>query len=87
MNPHTSSNKSFKIINSKAITDRNEKLTIKKKIAGTSLAVQCLQLNTSTAVGTALIAGQGLEFHMPYGIGKKIWMITWGQNLSLAMRF
>ena len=31
MNPHTSSNKSFKIINSKAITDRNEKLTIKKK--------------------------------------------------------
>ena len=56
MNPHTNS-KSFKIINSKAITDRNEKLTIKKKIAGTSLAVQCLQLSTSTAGETGLITG------------------------------
>ena len=72
MNPHTNS-KPFKIINSKEITDLNEKLTFKKKkIAGTALAVQCSRLNTSTAGGRGLIAGQGLGFHMPYGIGKKI---------------
>ena len=71
MNPHTNS-KPFKIINSKGITDLNEKLTSKKKIAATPLAVQCLRLNTSTAGGRGLIAGQGLGFHMPYGIGKKV---------------
>ena len=71
MNPHTNS-KPFKIINSKGITDLNEKLTIQKNIAGTSLAVQCLRLNISTAGGRGLITGQGLGFHMLYGIGKKI---------------
>ena len=71
MNPHTNA-KPFKIINSKGITDLNEKLTSEKKIAGTSLAVQCLRLNTSTAGGRGSVAGQGLGFHMPYGIGKKI---------------
>jgi hypothetical protein len=71
MNPHTNS-KPFKIINSKGITDLNEKLTIQKKIAGTSLAVQCLRINTCTAGGRGLIAGQGLGFYMPYAIGKKI---------------
>ena len=71
MNPHTNS-KPFKIINSKGITDLNEKLTSEKKIAGTSLAVQCLRLNNSTVGGRGSIAGQGLGFHMPYGIGKKI---------------
>ena len=71
MNPHTNS-KPFKIINSKGITDLNEKLTIQKKIAGTFLAVQCLRLNISTTAGRGLITGQGLGFHMLYGIGKKI---------------